>query len=509
MTHKRSSNQFEQLNRLTIFKATSAGLAMLQVAVLAMFFGTSAAVKIFFAATFIQATVMKLSQTNQLAELFIPTFHRLEKAVSRDAGMEAFAVIMSWGFLIMATFVCLISCFAWPLVQMVVPGFDYETKVTVYRVLLLVMPTLFPQVLAGVLRGFTLAEGEYISSEIAVILGRLANTLLVVFLYKNGISALVIGFWAGQLVVFFAMLSIAGRLGFRYRPKLKSDHFSIRTFTRTFPAMLSSTGATMLYLISLNAAASLLPLGMYAVFGYVQRIMSRATGLLIGPVSVNFHTVFSRSLAAEDNQGKKLARQALQLFVNRAVMPIILIGVSGFAVLRYALSVERVLDSELSFFIVLLFIQLLTAFLIAPGNLARKMSISLGYETEVFIVATIIRLLSCAIALLLTYFLGKIGLIITLGFVPFLINAGFFTPIYRHRHEYLFFYDNKSLLKIGTLFLGTGFGLALNYLLAPHIYIPNFISASASGAFSVLLVLIIWEVNGLSNFHRRVLPKKF
>lgn len=508
MSQKSSKNQFEQLNKLTIFKAISAGLAMLQVAVLATIFGTSAPIKIFFAATFIQTTVMKLSQTNQMAELFVPTFHKLEREVSRDAGMEAFAVIMSWGVLFMATFVGLIFCIAWPLVQLVVPGFDEETKVMVYYVLVLVLPTLLLQVLAGILRGLTLAEGKYIASEIAVILGRIANPILVVLLYDKGVWALVVGFWAGQLAVFIFMMFISRQLGFQYRPKLKSPHFSILKPARTIPAMLSSTGATMLYLTSLNAAASLLPHGTYAVFGYVQRIISRTTGLLIGPVSVNFHTVFSKSLAAEDNQGKKLARQALQLFVNRAVMPIILIGVSGYGVLRYLISTERVSDSELSFFIVLLSIQLMTAFLIAPGNLARKMSISLGYETEVFVVATIIRLLSCAIAILLTYFLGKTGLMITLGFVPFLINAGLFVPIFRHSHEHLFFYDNKSLLKIGTLLLGTGLGLALNWAFARYTNIPHFASASASGTFSVLLVLIIWELNGLSTFHRRILPKK-
>ena len=240
----KSDSLFASLNMLTVCKGISAVLSLAQIAAISYLFGTSRIVEIFFAATFLQATVMKLSQTGRFAELFVPTFHKLEKNESRADAFLAFSVILNWASVVIFVWVALTYLLAGPLVRINVPGFSDALQADVKYTLFFVAPILFPQVLTGILRGLTWAEGAYVSTEVTAFLGRAVNIIVVLCFYHLEVWCLVLGLWLGSLATFLALLILVFRLGFRYQFSLSSDSFQIGTFLKSFPAMLSSTGAT-------------------------------------------------------------------------------------------------------------------------------------------------------------------------------------------------------------------------------------------------------------------------
>ena len=268
------------------------GYSILQV----RFFGASRTIEIYFAAQSLIYLVTSLTQSGQLAEIFLPEFHKLN-TIKSGLGFKGLNVVINkmflWGTLIIA----IVFIFTPFFIDLLVPGFsgeDKEQAILMFRVLL---PYLFLQINNSFFITVLNAEEKYGRAELLGVTNTIVNILSLVVLYSYiGVWALVISLLLGKLIEFIFYIVQLYKIGFRYSFLLSIPEFNHTSFFKTMQSTLMYVGATQIYSIVLTASISFLPEGTFAIFKYVQNLSNKIKGLFIQPFLTIFFTQYSKLL---------------------------------------------------------------------------------------------------------------------------------------------------------------------------------------------------------------------
>src|SRR5690242_21707640 len=84
------------IGTLTSLNVAGACVALANSVVTARLFGTSRPMEVFFAAASVQVQLVSLVQTGQLAEIFLPIYHRIRHRSGTERARAAFSVLMNW-----------------------------------------------------------------------------------------------------------------------------------------------------------------------------------------------------------------------------------------------------------------------------------------------------------------------------------------------------------------------------------------------------------------------------
>jgi putative peptidoglycan lipid II flippase len=115
-------------------------VALLNSVVTAYLFGTRREMEVFFAAATMLALVGTLTQTGQLAEAFLPMYHRIRHGLGQQAARTAFSVVLTW-MLIGTVVLSMLLAVASPLlIRLLIPGFAQHDRMVATRMFCALLP---------------------------------------------------------------------------------------------------------------------------------------------------------------------------------------------------------------------------------------------------------------------------------------------------------------------------------------------------------------------------------
>ena len=264
-------------------------------------YGVSAEVVAFFAAWSVCASFQKLLQAGQLAELSLPRYLKEKQEFGPTYALNRYSLLANWAAIISIILSGLLAIIAPYFSKILLPGFEQaqvEKTIELFRGLMPVIPAL---VYGGFLQSLGNAEKHYGKFEVWLFVGQIAAVVTVLALHNHiGVWALVWSAWLTQLVAVIGRLFYLDKFGCRPSLSLWIKGYSPRQLLSELGLTSTYVVATQFYILSLNAALTFLPSGLFAVFKYTDLLFDRTSSLIFRPVS----TVFFTDVSHEATRGK-------------------------------------------------------------------------------------------------------------------------------------------------------------------------------------------------------------
>jgi peptidoglycan biosynthesis protein MviN/MurJ (putative lipid II flippase) len=397
-----------------MLNALNAGLGLLSTVLIAFFYGTGREAEIYFAAIGLHASLTSLTQTGQVAEVLLPSYHALRESRGSVSAFRAY-LAMTNKFLAVLASLCLLGWLIAPvLTRLRVPGFDVADIELATVIFQWIVPLVVLQVATALLKTLANAERLFGTPELVGAIARvLSLAVLLVFAGRLGVWALVLALWCAGVGELLGITWLLARRGFVYRPtiRLPADTEDVRLFSKLF-ATLPYVGFTQLYVFALDAGLSQLSQGSFAVFKYATTIWSRTQGVFLQPVNVTFFTRFSEMAArgmagsaaiVEETIGRALAISAL-------VMTAVLAG--GGPVLTALWSGERFPPERISALVWLLAGLYVLLPVSAAATIMRKVAVTLRKVREMYLALAAVQVFSAVVAWQIVSAMGLVGALI-------------------------------------------------------------------------------------------------
>jgi peptidoglycan biosynthesis protein MviN/MurJ (putative lipid II flippase) len=291
-------------------------------------YGVSVEVATFFAAWSICSSFQRLFQAGQLAEISLPRYLKEKEESGLSYALNRYSLLTNWVTIASIILSGVLALIAPSLSELLLPGFDQsQTKkaVELFRGLMPVIPAI---VYGGFLQSLGNAEKQYGRFELWLFFGQIAAAVSVITLHNSlGVWALVWSAWLTQLVALIGRLFYLNKVGCRPSLCLWIKGYSPRQLFTELGLTSTYVGVTQLYLLSLNAALTFLPPGLYAVFKYAELLFDRTSSLFLRPVSTVFFTDISLEAARGKSGLPKLITNTLVRFADYWVFYFCLLGV--------------------------------------------------------------------------------------------------------------------------------------------------------------------------------------
>ena len=423
------------------------GYSILQV----RYFGASRAIEIYFAAQSLIYLVTSLTQSGQLAEIFLPEYHKLN-AIKKGLGFKGLNIVINrlvlWGSLIIA----IVFIFTPFFINLLIPGFSYEDKQQATLMFRILLPYLFLQINNSFFITVLNAEEKYGRAELLRVSNTIVNILCLVFLYSFvGIWTLVISLLSGKLIEFIFYSIQLYKIGFRYSFKLSIPEFNHISFFKTMQSTFMYIGATQIYNIVLMASISFLPQGTYAIFKYVQNLGNKIKGLFIQPFLTIFFTQYSKLL----QKFKKVVSEFnknMRSIINVSVIMIIGTILLGDFILDLIWGSKNfdIKDVEMAYLFLLFNIG--SVLISSIGGIYRKMTVAQGKGKRLYSFWVVSQLLSAVSTYILISNFKINGLLFIIPLNTFLMGLTSYMVYKKTKNSiYYNFFNKVNLIGLGLI----------------------------------------------------------
>ena len=374
------------IGTLTGLNVIGSGLGLSVSVVTAAYFGTTRQLEVFFAATSLQQILLRFIQSGQITEAFLPVYRRIRALRGIAEAQLAYAVTLNWAALasIGGT---IVMWFAAPLfLRILVPGFaveDRELGVIIFRVIALTIPL---QLVGALQIGLSNAEKWFGRPEATGLAAQLVTlTTIPLLASKWGVWALVAAMVASQIVQNVGCIWVLRLLGYRHRWCLSCENFSPREVYRNLWSTSGQMAAAQLFGIAMNAGLSLLPQGSFAVFKYVQQIVTKVSGLFLRPVVVVFFTHFAEAMQEGAGRVRLLARSAVAKTLLLSIAAVGALSVCALPVLRGLWGSARFPPDQLKQAASLLVVMMCLLVPQAMNGVLRKLLVAGGLMSQLYL----------------------------------------------------------------------------------------------------------------------------
>lgn len=433
------------------FIASILGLAysILQV----RYFGASRTIEIYFAAQSLVYLVTSLTQSGQLAEIFLPEYHKL-KIIKPKLGFQALNVVINrmllWGTLIMT----IVFIFAPFFINILVPGFNIEDKEQVTLIFRTLLPYLYLQLMNSFFITVLNAEKKFGRVEFLGLINSLVNIVVLIFLYPYlGLWSLVISLLLGKIIEFIFYISQLYKIGYQYQFIFSIAQFDHVSFFKTMKSTFTYVGASQFYSFVLTASISFLPEGTFAIFKYVQRFASRIKGLFIQPFMTIFFTEYSQLL----QKGKSVVTEFykyLKGIINVNLIAIIGTILLGDFIIDLLWGGEKFDESYVRLAYIFLVFNITAVLISSLSQVYRKMAVAHGKGKKLYYYWVFTQILSAGFTYLLIYFFKLNGLFFIIPINVFLMGlVSYFVYIQTENSIKYNFLDMNSLLAIISIII--------------------------------------------------------
>lgn len=440
------------------FIASLLGLAysILQV----RYFGANRTIEIYFAAQSLVYLVTSLTQSGQLAEIFLPEYHKLN-TIAPKLGFQGLNVVinrmLAWGTLVMI----LVFIFAPFFINLLVPGFndtDKEQAVLIFRILL---PYLYLQLLNSFFITVLNAEKKFGRAELLGLTNSLINIAVLVILYKSlGIWALVVSLLLGKIIEFVFYIGQLYKIGYKYRLQFSIPQFNHKNFFKTMKSTFTYVGATQFYSFVLTASISFLPEGTYAIFKYVQNLANKVKGLFIQPFMTVFFTEYSLLL----QKGKSVIiefNKYLGGIINVNTITIIGVILLGDFIINLIWGGKKFNTENVQLAYIFLIFNVGAVLISSISQVYRKMAVAHGKGKKLYYYWVFAQILSAGFSYFLIKYFKVNGLFFIIPINVFLMGIGSYT-VYKQTNESI----RYNFINLNNLFalLSIALAITIKYL---------------------------------------------
>jgi putative peptidoglycan lipid II flippase len=409
------------LLRLFSLKLLASLLALAYSILQVRYFGTSRTIEIFFAAQSLIYLVTSLTQSGQLAEIFLPEFHKLDK-IKKGLGFKALNIVINRMFIMGGLIILFVFVFAPFIINLMIPGFSNEDKseaILMFRVLL---PYLFLQIKNSFFITVLNAEEKYGRAELLGLTNTIVSILSLFFLYSYiGVWALIFSLLLGKIIEFLFYIFELYKLGFRYKLLMSIPEFNHGLFFKTMQSTFLYVGSTQFYSIVLTASISFLPEGTFAIFKYVQNLSNKIKGLFTQPFLILFFTKYSILI-----QNHKIVVNEFKRIIGNIinVNAIILIGsiLLGDYILNLIWGSKNFEEESINLAYIFLLFNVVSVLISSIGTIYRKMSVAHNKGKQLYFFWVFAQLISAALSYLLISRFKTIGLLIFIPINTFLLG---------------------------------------------------------------------------------------
>ena len=459
------------------------------------FFGTSAEVEAFFAASVLGTTVSRFVNAGQLVEVVVARYHRIKSEVNTAAAMSIVATLANYIVGIAFVLVLLFIASGTDVVNLLVPGFKLTTKEQVWQIFCFTGFLLPIQIATNVFQGMLNAENIYGKTEFTSTISQLVHVLILCIWGRDGnIWSLVAALFISVLAQFGTVVYYLRHIHYRHTWLFRNPHFPLRELSSTLLATSTYMGGVQVYTFIFNAALSLLPSGTYALFRYAELIYGKVANVFLIPVSTVFFNEINRLLHQNNGQLIK-AFVAKNLNFSYFIGFLVLIPfVAGGQYLIWTLwggvkfnaqDVESVYQLLCVFFAAMI--------CTGPYMIYRKLAVSVTNPELQYYFWSVVHVLSALFSYFIIQTFGFTGVLIHLfthstfmALVPLL-------TVWTKKKAYFGFYERGEVFKITFAFLvsvGVGW-VAKGYWHAISHYnklVSFFIGASLAGVATLVFI---------------------
>jgi len=381
------------LLKLFSLKLISSLLALTYSILQVQYFGTSRTIEIYFAAQSLVYLVTSLSQGGQLAEVFLPEYHKLN-AIKNGLGFQGLNVVINrmllWGGLI----VIVIFIFTPFFIHLLVPGFSEKDQVTASLMFRVLLPYLFFQINNAFFKTVLNAEKKYGRAEFLGVTNTIVNIISLTLLYHYmGVWALVISLLLGKIIEFIFYIKQLCRIGYKYSFIFSTSEFNHSLFFKTMKNTFLYVGATQVYSVILTASISFLPEGTFAIYNYVLNLSNKIKGLFIQPFLTIFFTQYSILLRKSESLVEKFKANLTSIVYINIIIIIGTILLGNF-IIDLIWGSKKFDANSLSLAFIFLLFNIFGIFILSIGSVYRKMAVAQGYAKKLYLFWVISQLLS-------------------------------------------------------------------------------------------------------------------
>ncbi|MCK0132265.1 hypothetical protein MWU59_12205 [Flavobacteriaceae bacterium F08102] len=474
------------LLRLFSLKLLTAVLGLLYSILQVHYFGASRTIEIYFAAQSLVYLVSSLTQSGQLAEVFLPIFHKLN-VIKKGYGYLGLNVVLTRMFLFGMFLLSIVFLFAPSLVDLMVPGFTSADKEMTSLIFRMFIPVLFLVLMNSFFVTVLNAEERFGRAEFLSLTNTLVNILVLVILYPYiQLWALVLSFVLGRFIEFVFYAWQLYKNGFRFKWVWSLPEFDHISFFKTMRSTLIYVGATQIYNIVLTASISFLPEGVYAIFKYVQNLASKIKGLFIQPFTTIFFTKYSILVQNVKSVSKVFTKNFMSL-VN--INGVIIIGsiLMGDEIIRLIWENKKFVAKDVDLAYVFLLFNCVGILISSLGGLYRKMVVSQGKAKRLYNFWSISQLLTALCTYVFIKYFNVNGLLFIIPLNAFFMAAVSYLIYLRMDYPVKINFFNKNMFYVLFLIL---VAIGVKFLIFPR-FVPNIISVAIGTVFVLSLYPIM------------------
>ena len=296
---------------LTVLKIVGILLSVVYYMLQVDYFGLSREIEHYFVAYSLLVIAFSLTIAGFIAEMVLPLIHKQQKQFDKVVVEKTVSVVLNWLFLftgLLCVFLCLI---AGNLTELIAPGFSISDQETTSMLFRWIIFSLILQVVNVIFNSFFHAKEIYGRTEWVIIIRVIVSIFVLIYFFQSlGIWTLVLNVWAQQVISFIITFIILYRIKYKHYFLLSIKEFNHRLFFKKASSAYFYSFSNQLFQFVLTALVSYLPIGVYAVYKYIDNIMVRIISVVLSPTTTIFFTDFSNAFNQKSKQLYLLLRKA-------------------------------------------------------------------------------------------------------------------------------------------------------------------------------------------------------
>ena len=283
-------------------------------AVLAAYLGTTYQSDAYYMVNSIQMVIYPMLSVG-IWKVFLPVYkEKITHGLTDDAAALTNQVIT---FFSIVSFIAvgLLILLAGPVVSVVAPGFEGETRQLCIRLVRISAPMYFFIISAAIYASVLQANNKFLGSQIREVASHIPTILAAVFFYKRfGIEAMAIALVVGGAVRLLIELPFVN-WGYRFRPDFKFRSHEFGLILKRLPSALISEGVTQLNTLIDKAMASTLAEGTISALNYGHKLMNVFSGLLSTAIATALYPQMIELIALKkEEELSKLVVKIINIF---------------------------------------------------------------------------------------------------------------------------------------------------------------------------------------------------
>lgn len=398
--------------RLTGLKLIASLIGLVYSVLQVRFFGASAEMDAYFVAMSAVYMITSLIQGGQLSEVFLPIYLKQKLEFGAKTAHNLLSSILNRMMIVVLLLLTLLYFIAPYIISLIGPGLDaafQELSIQLFSIsLILIFFTLIGSFVNTTLN----AEQIYGRAELTALINGFVSIGVLYYFYKDyGVFTLIYALLAGKVIEFLISLYFLKKIGYRYRLIWHSKEYDVTSFFKVMVTTSGYVGATQLYSVTITAMASFLPVGSLSIFNYVKQLSSKASSILMGPISTVFFSKFSVIVTEGKKNLADYLKKPLSYIFVLTFMIFALIFLIGYELLSLLWSEKGLSTLELKLAYIMLCLNFFGFIFSATGAIFRKAAIALERAKQLYKGWIKIQLFCALYALVSIYFFGIYGLI--------------------------------------------------------------------------------------------------